>query len=98
MRQQAFKSSNISLNTTALSWVYILYNAISEEVNIGFSFNLAKQFSSMDKIEKLVYCRSFNDPFDALAHKYLMENLSIESIIHSVKQLNPSLTHLSHLL
>ncbi|MBZ0243560.1 MAG: hypothetical protein K8F24_10130 [Bacteroidales bacterium] len=52
------------------------------------------RFNKADALEKLIYYRSFSDPFDALAHKHLLDSLSIETVMHRVKQMNPSLDNL----
>lgn len=64
-------------------------------MNIGLSFFLSKQFKTIDTAAALVYYRSFSNPFDALAHKHLIEKLSIESIMHIIKQMNPTLRNLT---
>ncbi|HCX98965.1 MAG TPA: hypothetical protein DG754_02385 [Bacteroidales bacterium] len=95
MANQAFKQNDNSVDPAPLYWVYILYNNISKELNIGLSFNLSKQSSNFDITEKLVYNRSFSSPFNALAHKRLLESLSIQSIMHNIKQANPTLSNLT---
>ncbi len=95
MAQQNDKQYKISIRSTVFSWVYILYNTMSKDLSIGLSFNLALQFGSLDKLEKIVYYRSFINSFDALAHKHLLESLSNESIMHNIKEINPSLSNLT---
>ena len=63
-------------------------------MNIGLSFNPAKQIGTLNTTQKLVYYRSFGAPFDALAHKSLLASLSRESVIYIIKQVNPSLENL----
>jgi len=94
MTKHTFTQSEILANPTAFNWVYILYNSKSQEMNIGLSFNLPKQFGTLDTVEKLVYYRSFSSSFDALAHKHLLASLSIESVMHTIKQANPTLISL----
>ena len=94
MENQLFTQTEILSNPTTLSWVYILYNTKTQEMNIGLSFNPAKQIGALNTTDKLVYYRSFNAPFDALAHKHLLDSLSKESVMHHIKQVNPSLENL----
>ncbi|MDD4671402.1 MAG: hypothetical protein PHI03_00545 [Bacteroidales bacterium] len=96
MKNKIFTQTKNLENPTALSWVYILYNIKSQEINIGLSFNLLNRFSNLDRIEKLVYYRSFSNPFDALAHKFLLESISGKSIMHNIKQTNPTLSSLTY--
>ena len=94
MKNQTFTQTEILANPTTLSWVYILNNTKTQEMNIGLSFNLAKQIGTLDPTEELVYYRSFGAPFDALAHKHLLDSLTKESVMHTIKQVNPSLKSL----
>ncbi|MDY0282390.1 MAG: hypothetical protein RBR35_17725 [Salinivirgaceae bacterium] len=95
MENKTFTQTEILANPTTLSWVYILYNIKTKEMNIGLSFTLVNRLSNVDWIEKLVYYRSFGNPFDALAHKFLLESLSVESMMHNIKQVNPTLNSLT---
>jgi hypothetical protein len=95
MENKTFTQTEILANPTTLSWVYILYNIKTKEMNIGLSFTLVNRLSNVDRIEKLVYYRSFGNPFDALAHKFLLESLSVESMMHNIKQVNPTLNSLT---
>ena len=95
MSHQAFQYNNSSIHSATFSWVYILYHTVSKELNIGLSFNLTKQIDSADSVEKLVYYRSFKDPFDAVAHKHLLDSLSKESVLHNIQQENPTLNKLN---
>lgn len=79
------------MRPTELTWVYIYVDTKSLELVIGFTFNLFKRFSNPDVQEKLIYSRSFSDPFDALAHKHLLDSLTKESVMHKLKQMNPNL-------
>ena len=94
MENQLFTQTEILSNPTTLSWVYILYNTKTQEMNIGLSFNLAKQIGTLNTTEKLVYYRSFGAPFDALAHKHLLDSLTKETVMHNIKQENPTLSNL----
>jgi len=94
MLNQAFQKNINLMPPTELSWVYIFLDKESMELNIGLTFNLPKRFSKPDATEKLIYYRSFSDPFDALAHKHLLDSLTIESVMHRIKQMNPNLKSL----
>ncbi len=94
MKNQTFTQTEILANPTTFNWVYIVYNSKTQEMNIGLSFHLAKQIGALNTTQKLVYYRSFGAPFDALAHKHLLDSLTKESVMHTIKQVNPSLKSL----
>lgn len=61
-------------------WVYILRNE-SGEITIGFSLEMDEIFTEISmRKEKLYYLRPFEEPFDGLAHKHLLDSLSKETI------------------
>lgn len=61
-------------------WVYILRNE-SGEITIGFSVDMDEKFTEISmRKEKLSYLRPFEEPFDGLAHKHLLDSLSQETI------------------
>ncbi|SUB96868.1 Uncharacterised protein [Prevotella nigrescens] len=61
-------------------WVYILRNESGEFI-IGFSLEMDKKFTEIaTRKEKLYYLRPFEEPFDGLAHKHLLDSLSQETI------------------
>ncbi len=61
-------------------WVYILRNE-SGEITIGFSVDMDKKFTEIStRKEKLYYLRPFEEPFDGLAHKHLLDSLSKDTI------------------
>ena len=61
-------------------WVYILRNE-SGEITIGFSLEMDETFTEIaTRKEKLYYLRPFEEPFDGLAHKHLLDSLSQETI------------------
>ena len=61
-------------------WVYILRNE-SGEITIGFSVDMDETFTEISiRKEKLYYLRPFEEPFDGLAHKHLLDSLSKETI------------------
>ena len=61
-------------------WVYILRNE-SGEMTIGFSVNMDEKFIEISTRKgKLSYLRPFEEPFDGLAHKHLLDSLSNDTI------------------
>ena len=61
-------------------WVYILKNKTGEFI-IGFSLDMDKKFTEIStRKEKLYYLRPFEEPFDGLAHKHLLDSLSKDTI------------------
>lgn len=61
-------------------WVYILRNE-SGEITIGFSVDMDEKFTEIStRKEKLYYLRPFEEPFDGLAHKHLLDSLSKDTI------------------
>ena len=61
-------------------WVYILRNE-SGEITIGFSIGMDEKFTEISmRKEKLYYLRPFEEPFDGLAHKHLLDSLSKDTI------------------
>lgn len=61
-------------------WVYILRNE-SGEITIGFALEMDKKFVELaTRKEKLSYLRPFEEPFDGLAHKHLLDSLSKDTI------------------
>lgn len=61
-------------------WVYILRNETGE-ITIGFSFDMDEKFTEIaTRKEKLSYLRPFEEPFDGLAHKHLLDSLSKDTI------------------
>jgi len=63
-------------------------------MNTGLPFNLSKQLDIPDTAEKLGCYRSRSNPFDALAHKHLLYSLTKETVMHNIKQENPTLSNL----
>jgi hypothetical protein len=67
-------------------WVYILRNKTGE-ITIGFSLDMNKKFTEIaTRKEKLYYLRPFEEPFDGLAHKHLLDSLSQETISFLVQR------------
>jgi len=94
MLNQTFQQNNHLMPPNELSWVYIFFDTGCLELNIGLTLDLPKRFSKLDALSKLLYYRSFSDPFDALAHKHLLDSLSKESVMHRIKKMNPNLKSL----
>ena len=67
-------------------WVYILRNKTGEFI-IGFSVDMDEKFTEISmRKEKLYYLRPFEEPFDGLAHKHLLDSLSKDTINHLVRR------------
>lgn len=66
-------------------WVYI-YEDNDHVLRIGISGDVSKVISNLELRSQIVYLRSFEFPFDALAHKYLLEDLSNESVWHMINK------------
>ena len=61
-------------------WVYILRNETGD-ITIGFSVDMDEKFTEISmRKEKLYYLRPFEEPFDGLAHKHLLDSLSKDTI------------------
>ena len=61
-------------------WVYILRNETGE-ITIAFSVDMDEKFTEISmRKEKLYYLRPFEEPFDGLAHKHLLDSLSKDTI------------------
>ena len=61
-------------------WVYIVKNETGE-ITIGFSVDMDETFTEISmRKEKLYYLRPFEEPFDGLAHKHLLDSLSKDTI------------------
>ena len=74
--QQNQQTANMKKNC----WVYILRNE-SGEITIGFSVDMDEKFTEISmRKEKLYYLRPFEEPFDGLAHKHLLDSLSKDTI------------------
>lgn len=74
--QQNQRAANMKKNC----WVYILRNETGE-ITIGFSVDMDETFTEISmRKEKLYYLRPFEEPFDGLAHKHLLDSLSKETI------------------
>ncbi len=94
MRERSIAQSDISINVELFGWVYIITNSITQELMVGVTLNPEKRITRVTENEKLVYYRGFTNPFDAMAHKHMLEELSMETIMHNVTQQNPTLKNL----
>ena len=65
-------------------WVYI-YKYEGDDLKIALSSNIDSILNLKPK-GKVVYLRPFEFPFDALAHKHLLEDLSKESVLCWIKK------------
>ena len=64
----------------SMYWVYITEDG-GAGITIGFSADMDKTFLELSiHGRSLFYLRSFSVPFDALAHKHLLEDLSLKTI------------------
>ena len=68
-----------------LHWVYI-YEDEQGILKIGMSADLGKSMADLREDEHVVYVHPFRKPFDAAAHKILLEYLSQESIQLLIKK------------
>ena len=67
-------------------WVYILRNESGEFI-IGFSLEMDKKFTEIAMRKGMLsYLRPFEEPFDGLAHKHLLDSLSKDTINHLVRR------------
>ena len=62
-----------------LHWVYILKDE-KGVLETGLSADFGKNLSIVKEERSVVYMHPFGKPFDAAAHKILLEFLSLESI------------------
>jgi len=61
-------------------WVYITEDS-EGKITIGFSAEMNKTFFELSvRGENFSYLKSFSIPFDALAHKHLLDDLSQKTI------------------
>ena len=95
MRKTGISQNSITISTEVFGWVFIIINMNTQELNIGLTLNPSKRITRISAAEKLVYYRGFTNPFDAIAHKHLLEELSKESILHNIMQQNSTLKNLS---
>ncbi|MDX9853317.1 MAG: hypothetical protein RBS81_06015 [Tenuifilaceae bacterium] len=94
MRKTGISQNSITISTEVFGWVFIIINMNTQELNIGLTLNPSKRITRISAAERLVYYRGFTNPFDAIAHKHILEELSKESILHNVTQQNPNLKNL----
>ena len=71
---------------TTNCWVYILRTETGV-ITIGFSVEMDEKFTEISmRKENLYYLRPFEEPFDGLAHKHLLDSLSKDTINHLVRR------------
>lgn len=63
-----------------MHWVYI-YEEEKDDLKIGLSVAIHNLISNLLPTVRIVYLRPFNLPFDAIAHKHLLDDLSKESVL-----------------
>ncbi len=68
-----------------LHWVYISKNR-QGILKIALSDDIGKCLSEMKLDEQIIYLRPFKLPFDALAHKHLLGDLSKASVLFLIKK------------
>lgn len=70
-------------------WIYISNDADSS-LRVGLKISLAgaegKLMSCLKPTGEIVYLRPFKLPFDALAHKHILDDLSKETVLEWIKQ------------
>lgn len=64
-------------------WVYIT-EFEKATLNVAFSLAVDKVVLTLQPNSRVVYLCPFKDPFDALAHKHLLDHLSKESVLNWV--------------
>lgn len=69
----------------SMYWVYITEDG-GAGITIGFSADMDKTFLELSiHGRNLFYLRPFSVPFDALAHKHLLEDLSLKTISRFIR-------------
>ena len=66
-------------------WVYI-YEDGENDLRLALSTDVGIIISSLKTKMRIVYLRQFELPFDALAHKHLLEDLSRKSALHWINK------------
>lgn len=66
-------------------WVYICENG-NGDLNIGLSVTVDNLMSKLLPKVEILYLRPFNIPFDAIAHKHLLDVLSRESVLSYINK------------
>lgn len=60
-------------------WVFIVKDG-QGALRTGLTVDFGLNFSTMGQEIQVVYLRPFAIPFDAVAHKHLIDDLSLESV------------------
>ena len=79
-------------------WVYICENG-NGDLKIGLSVTVDNLMSNLLPKIQILYLRNFNIPFDAIAHKHLLDDLSKESVlcyINKHKHQTEAWLHVTH--
>ena len=66
-------------------WVYI-YKDGKNSLKIALSADIYNIILSLQSKLPIVYLRPFELPFDAIAHKHLLESISKESVLHWIEK------------
>ena len=69
-------------------WVYIIEVARSV-YRIGLTTELSSLLVLLKPAERMVYVRSFRVPFDAAAHKHLLDDLSLPTVRRIINRQKP---------
>ena len=68
-----------------MHWVYI-YEDGENDLRLALSTDVGTIISNLKTKMRIVYLRQFELPFDALAHKHLLEDLSRKSALHWINK------------
>lgn len=66
-------------------WVYI-YEHGNNDLTIGITVTMNMVTSKLKLNKLIVYLRPFELPFDALAHKHLLGDISKESLLYWIEK------------
>lgn len=69
---------------TIMRHLVYIFEDKSHILRIGLSSDIRKCTSSNSEDERLVYLRLFLEPFDAVAHKHMLDDLSVETVRHII--------------
>ncbi len=66
-------------------WVYIFEDK-KQNLTIGLTTDIGKKLSFTTEPNRIIYLRSFDDSFDAVAHKHLLDDLSEKTVRAYIKK------------
>ena len=66
-------------------WVFIVKDG-QGALRTGLTVDFELNFSTMEQENQVVYLRAFAIPFDAVAHKHLIDDLSPETVAHLINR------------